>query len=183
MPTHHVKPCRDYLELKRRKVDRYYFGSDDEGEVKDLRKNIAASFKKYQQVQHMTRTISATSENWYFWTISLPSHYYLSHSLSYKTHRLIDHASVPRRSLMDWVAALPRRISFCPAPWTPSRPSLCWPRWCWAREWGLGFPHTAWATSLGGFERARFPCRQRRHRARGRQRKGWSERLPGRTRD
>lgn len=63
MPTHHVKPCRDYLELKRRKVDRYYFGSDDEGEVKDLRKNIAASFKKYQQVQHMTRTISATSEN------------------------------------------------------------------------------------------------------------------------
>lgn len=60
---HHIRPCKDYLELKRRKVDLYYFGSDDEGEVKDLRKNIATSFKKYQQLQHTNRAISATSEN------------------------------------------------------------------------------------------------------------------------
>lgn len=62
-PVHHIRPCKDYLELKRRKVDLYYFGSDDEGEVKDLRKNIATSFKKYQQLQHTNRAISATSEN------------------------------------------------------------------------------------------------------------------------
>lgn len=62
-PVHHVRPCKDYLELKRRKVDMYYFGSDDEGEVKDLKKNISTSFKKYQQVQQITRTISATSDN------------------------------------------------------------------------------------------------------------------------
>jgi hypothetical protein len=42
-------------------VDRYYFGSDDEGEAKDLKKNISTSFKKYLQLQHITRTISATS--------------------------------------------------------------------------------------------------------------------------
>ena len=59
--TEHVKPCKDYLQLKRRKVDAYYFGSDDEGEIKDTKKNVAASFKRYLQMQHATRTISATS--------------------------------------------------------------------------------------------------------------------------
>jgi hypothetical protein len=61
-PLYHVKPCKDFLELKRRRVDKYYFGSDDEGEVKDLRKNISASFKKFQQLQ-MARTVSAGSDN------------------------------------------------------------------------------------------------------------------------
>jgi hypothetical protein len=61
--VHHVKPCKDYLELKRRRVDGYYFGSDDELEAKDTKKNIAVSFKRYLQMQHITRTISATSEN------------------------------------------------------------------------------------------------------------------------
>jgi len=42
-------------------VDGYYFGSDDEGEIKDTKKNVAASFKRYLQMQHATRTISATS--------------------------------------------------------------------------------------------------------------------------
>ena len=44
-------------------MDSYYFGSDDEGDTRDLKKNVMASFKKYQQLQHMNRTISATSEN------------------------------------------------------------------------------------------------------------------------
>jgi len=30
-PVHYIKPSKDFLEMKRRKVDRYYFGSDDEG--------------------------------------------------------------------------------------------------------------------------------------------------------
>ena len=62
-PIFHIKPCSDYLELKRRKVDRYYFGSDDECETKDLRKNVSTSYKKWQNLQHIPRTISATSEN------------------------------------------------------------------------------------------------------------------------
>jgi hypothetical protein len=61
--TYHVKPCKDYLEYKRRKIDRYYFGSDDEGETKDIRKNISVSFKKFQQLQQLTRTYSVISEN------------------------------------------------------------------------------------------------------------------------
>ena len=62
-PVFHVKPCQNYLEYKRRKVDGYYFGSDDEGDIKDLKKNVSASFKKWQTLQHIPRTISATSEN------------------------------------------------------------------------------------------------------------------------
>ena len=60
-PVHHVRPCRDFLEYRRRKVDKYYFGSDDEGEQKDLRKNISTSFKKFLQLQNFARTISVTS--------------------------------------------------------------------------------------------------------------------------
>ena len=62
-PTYHVRPCRDYLDFKRRKVDRYYFGSDDEGEVKDLRKTISTSYKKFLQLQQITRAVSVTSDN------------------------------------------------------------------------------------------------------------------------
>ena len=62
-PVFHIKPCTDYLDLKRRKVDRYYFGSDDECETKDLKKNVSTSYKKWQNLQHIPRTISATSEN------------------------------------------------------------------------------------------------------------------------
>lgn len=61
--THHIKPCKDYLEYKRRKVDKYYFGSDDEGEVKDLRKIISTSFKKFVQMQQLSKTIPSTGEN------------------------------------------------------------------------------------------------------------------------
>lgn len=60
-PIHHVRPCKDFLELKRRKVDGYYFGSDDEGETKDVRKTITNSFKKFQQMQQLTRTASIMS--------------------------------------------------------------------------------------------------------------------------
>lgn len=56
-----MKPASNLLEYKRRKVDAYYFGSDDEGEIKDLRKNISTSFKKFQQQQQLTRVFSATS--------------------------------------------------------------------------------------------------------------------------
>jgi hypothetical protein len=62
-PQHHVRPCRDFLEYKRRRVDKYYFGSDDDGECKDLRKNISTSFKKFMQLQTFSRAVSATSEN------------------------------------------------------------------------------------------------------------------------
>lgn len=32
----------------------YYYGSDDEGDVKDLRKNINSNFKKFQQMKAMS---------------------------------------------------------------------------------------------------------------------------------
>jgi hypothetical protein len=61
-PVQHVKPCKDFLEYKRRRVDEYYFGSDDDGDAKDLKKNIASSFKKFMQMQ-LFRSFSAVSEN------------------------------------------------------------------------------------------------------------------------
>jgi hypothetical protein len=61
--TVHVKPCRDYLEYRRRRVDKYYFGEDDEGEVKDLRKLVSASFKKFVQMQQLSKNLPPTGEN------------------------------------------------------------------------------------------------------------------------
>jgi hypothetical protein len=58
-----VRPCRNFLEYRRRRVDKYYFGSDDDGEQKDLKKNVSASFKKFLQLQNFSRVVSATSEN------------------------------------------------------------------------------------------------------------------------
>lgn len=37
------------FEYKAAELKSYYFGSDDEGQSKDLRKNISLNFKKYQQ--------------------------------------------------------------------------------------------------------------------------------------
>ena len=59
----YVKPCRNYLEYKRRAVAAHYYGSDDEGETKDLKKNISASFKKFMQLQQINKSFSAISEH------------------------------------------------------------------------------------------------------------------------
>jgi hypothetical protein len=59
----HVKPCKDYLEYKRRRVDKYYFGSDDDGDAKDLRKIVSASFKKFVQMQQISKNLPPTGEN------------------------------------------------------------------------------------------------------------------------
>lgn len=42
---------KDYLEVQRRRVARSYFGDDDQlGDVRDLRKVISSSFKRFLQV-------------------------------------------------------------------------------------------------------------------------------------
>lgn len=50
----HQTPCKSYLDYKRKQVDSWYFGSDDEGDTKDsnkdIKKNISASFKKFLQL-------------------------------------------------------------------------------------------------------------------------------------
>lgn len=57
-PTY-VKSPKDLFEFKQRELQSYYYGSDDEGDIKDLRKNIAIGFKKYQQ----TKT---SSDLWFY---------------------------------------------------------------------------------------------------------------------
>jgi len=45
-------------------VDLCYFGSDDEGDTKDLKRTISISFKKFMQMQQISRNSTApVSEN------------------------------------------------------------------------------------------------------------------------
>ena len=41
------KVPESFLEYKREKVRRYYFGEDDEGDFKDIKKSIVQSYKQY----------------------------------------------------------------------------------------------------------------------------------------
>ena len=61
--TEYMKPCHDYLEYKRRAVAEHYYGSDDEGEAKDIKKNISTSFKKFMQIQQLNKPVSVVSEH------------------------------------------------------------------------------------------------------------------------
>lgn len=45
----YFKVPKDIFEYRAKEMQYYYYGSDDEGESKDLRKNISINFKKFQQ--------------------------------------------------------------------------------------------------------------------------------------
>ena len=47
--TNYTKTPTDLQQYKAKELRAHYYGSDDDGESKDLRKNIASSFKKFQQ--------------------------------------------------------------------------------------------------------------------------------------
>jgi len=46
--TNYIKSPKDIFEYKARELQLYYYGSDDEGDAKDLKKNISTNFKKFQ---------------------------------------------------------------------------------------------------------------------------------------
>jgi hypothetical protein len=47
-PIYSKKP-KNYFDYKREEIRSYYFGDDDDGDFKDLKRNIQQSFKKYLQ--------------------------------------------------------------------------------------------------------------------------------------
>lgn len=51
-----MKYPKDIFQYKARQLQLYFYGTDDDGESKDLRKNIAISFKKFQQSKQSSMT-------------------------------------------------------------------------------------------------------------------------------
>ena len=44
---------KSYFDFLRQDIRGYYYGDDDEGDFKDLKKNISQSYKKFQQMNKM----------------------------------------------------------------------------------------------------------------------------------